>query len=277
MLLKIASWNIEGRLSNIGLQPQRGSSSQIIQQIKSINADLLILLEAHSELTLDDLKSHHQLTSMGYKIYNVPYGDDTPKRQDAAVPRLSMMFLSKLPVKKFDIIKLGNFRNAFMAQVGSDKLIQVVGLHLDDRSENTRLQQIGDLIKIIGQPKLPTIVSGDFNAMHGEDRWPAHFLRNPIVQAITHIVLPNLAERATEMARGETIKLLESKTGLVDADKSHRPTTTPKMRGQEWLPSIRLIQIDHMFISKDITVKHFQVMPDGGADHRAIVADYLIQ
>jgi endonuclease/exonuclease/phosphatase family metal-dependent hydrolase len=184
------------------------------------------------------------------------------------------MLLSKLPVEKFDIIRLGDFRNAFSAQIQhKDQSFRIFGIHLDDRQESTRLEQINDLEKIINQSKLPTIVVGDFNAMHGDDIWPASFLRSQPVKILAKHILPVISLRAIEMATGSTLKLLQTATGLTDADPQHHPTTTPKMRGQEWLPSVRLIQIDHIFVSKNIKVNNFKIMPDGGADHRAIVAE----
>jgi endonuclease/exonuclease/phosphatase family metal-dependent hydrolase len=62
-------------------------------------------------------------------------------------------------------------------------------------------------------------------------------------------------------------------TQLVDADTKKRPTTTPKMRGLEWMPSIRMAQIDHIFVSSDAEVSNFSVAQDGGSDHRAISVD----
>jgi endonuclease/exonuclease/phosphatase family metal-dependent hydrolase len=113
---------------------------------------------------------------------------------------------------------------------------------------------------------------GDFNAMHGEDVWPSRFLRSRFMRALAHVVMPDISMRAVEMARGEALSLLESATDLTDADPRHQPTTTPKMRGREWMPSIRLMQIDHIFTSSNVTVEEFSIADDGGADHRAISA-----
>ena len=278
MILKIASWNVEVRLSNTDTK-RRNNLSLIIKTIKDIDADILVLPEAHSESSLDYLKPRQQLLDMGYKIYNVPYRDDAPSRADSIAQQTSMMLLSKLPVKQFDIVRLGDFRNALVAtlEIESDQLFKVIGLHLDDRSEATRLKQVADLINIVNQSKLPTIVMGDFNAMHGEDLWPSKFLRSRLAKLLAHVVLPSISLKATEMARGEALRLLETNTGLIDADAQHRPTTTPKMIGLEWLPSIRLIQIDHIFVSKGIKVNKFSVASDGGSDHRAIITSLSIK
>lgn len=274
--LRIASWNIEGRLSET-TNKKRGNPDHIIQSIKKLNADILVLLEAHGENSLDNLNSKQQLIDMGYKIFDIPYQDDTPSRTDTSAELLSILLLSKLPIDHFRNIRLADMRNAFTAIVKNHyEIFRIMGVHLDDRSEATRIHQVADLSEIINQSKLPTVVVGDYNAMHGEDLMPSKLLRSRPVKLISKFILPSIAVRATEMARGEALKLLQASTGLSDADIHHRPTTTPKMRDLEWLPSVRLIQIDHIFVSSGIKVKDFQIAPDGGADHRAIIADLII-
>ena len=276
--LKVASWNIEGRLTDTGAK-SRGSSAQIIDAIRQLNADVLVLLEAHSQISLDDLKLKQQLIDMGYYLYNTLYKDDMHLRKDAYTPQLSSLLLSKTPVETIETFRLGNVRNAFTAIVKiaqSTQKLRVIGVHLDDRQESTRLKQIDDLSKIINQSDLPTVVLGDFNAMHGDDLWPAKFLRSQPIRLLASLIWPRIFLKVVGMATGDSLRLLQSSTNLHDADTRHQPTTTPKLRGYEWLPSIRLIQIDHMFISPGVQIQDFRVQKDGGADHRAIVATLLI-
>ena len=278
MTIKIASWNIEGRLS-IPDSKKRGSSQQIVSSIKQLNADILVLLEAHTEKSIKDLKSYQQFIDMGYIIQDIPYEDDTALRTDTYTDRLSLIFLSKLPIGKVEIIRLGNLRNAIsvvISKTKNNKSFQVIGLHLDDRSEETRIKQIKDLTKIINLSNIPTIVMGDFNSIHGDDLFPAKFLQTKFVRKLAHFIFPKIALKAVEMAQGKALKLLISKTNLSDADPKHQPTATPKMRDREWLPSIRLIQIDHIFVSPEITIKNFQIAPDNGSDHRSIEAEIKI-
>jgi len=277
VLVRIASWNVEGRLSQKNTLT-RGMPDDIIDAIKNINADIMVLLEAHSENSLSELKSSQKLYDMGYKIYNAPYQDDLNTRTDTYASQLSLMLLSKLQIEKFEVIRLGNIRNAITAIVKSksNQNFRIIGIHLDDRLESTRIKQVIDLLKVIKRTVMPTVVMGDFNTMHREDLWPSKFLRTGLIRLLAHIFLPNISLRATEMARGEALDILKKNTGLIDADKRHRPTTTPKIRGFEWLPNIRLIQIDHIFISKDIKVKNFHIDTDKGADHRAIVSTLQI-
>ena len=271
MNLKIASWNIEGRLTNDDIST-RSTPDSIISEIKKINADILVLPEAHNNLRLENLQSLKKLEALGYKIYSVKYNDDTPHRTDSFYKDLSISLLSKLPVEKFEAIRPADQRSLILAtvKIKNDKLIRVIGLHLDDRSEKTRIDQMNGLIPIINSQQIPTIIMGDFNAMHGEDLWPAKFLRSPIIKFLVKIFSKKLGVRATEMATGTAINLLEKNTNLTDADPKHQPTTTPKIRGYNYLPSIRLMQIDHIFVSPEIKISNFEISKDGGADHRAI-------
>lgn len=274
MELRVGSWNVEGRLSDSGVT-NRGKPSQIVAAIKKLDADILVLLEAHSEDSIDNLTCRKQLNDMGYYLKSVNYQDDMTSRKDTYAKQLSLILLSKLPIDKFEIIRLGDFRNAFVAIIHNDKAnwsLRVIGLHLDDRLESTRLKQIADLSNVINQSSLPTVVMGDFNAMHGDDLWPAKFLNSKFIHKLSGVILPKISKKAVGMASGDTLHMLQARTNLRDADMQHKPTTTPKMRGLEWMPSIRLIQIDHIFLSSNIQVEQFQIAPDAGADHRAITA-----
>lgn len=274
MPFKIASWNVEGRLTNNDIS-SRSTPDKIVAAIKKLDADILILPEAHNNLSLNNLKVRTKLEAMGYKLHSVIYDDKLPSRPDDFYKSLSLMMLSKLPIEKFETIRLADYRNAILAIIKdpeTNKKIRIIGLHLDDRSEETRINQVKDLSTIINSSKNPTIIMGDLNAMHGDDFWPAKILRNKFIRVMTHFMFKNLSLRATEMARGEALKLLQSSTNLTDADSKHQPTTTPKIRGYEYMPSIRLMQIDHIFASPEIKISNFQISPDGGADHRAISA-----
>ena len=270
--MKIASWNVEGRLSDTG-DIGRGTPTHILNSIAKLDADVLLLAEAHSGDSLDDVPAGKQLRDLGYKIHSVNYDDDTATRTDSYNKQLSLVFASKLPIDKFQVIRLGDLRSALVANVAG---IRFVGIHLDDRREETRVKQMHDLVQIIKKSDMPTIVMGDFNAMHGGDLWPARFLRLRPMRFLARFAFVHIAKRAVEMARGEAIKYLEDNTSLTDVDPRHRPTTTPKVRGFAWLPSVRLIQIDHIFVSPEIAINDFQISPDHGADHRAISANVTI-
>lgn len=277
MNIKIASWNVEGRLSKT-TSLSRGTPDHIIKTIRLINADIMILPDAHNEEFIEKLKSKQSLIDMGYSIFNAPYDDDAAARPDTNSDYMSLVLLTRLPVSEFKIIKLGNFRNAIDATftIEEGRQFRIFGVHLDDRSEDMRVKQINDLINITNKTTIPVVVMGDFNAMHGEDFWPARILCSKFIKILAKHVWPSVFGRAVEMARGEALKSLETKTDLIDIDQLHRPTTTPKMRGHEWMPNIRLIQIDHIFTSKSINCNNYNIATDGGSDHRAISVEIII-
>jgi len=78
------------------------------------------------------------------------------------------------------------------------------------------------------------------------------------------------AMRGTDMMSGRALQLLEQKTNLRDLDPKHRATATLKLHGLMWLPSWRIMQLDHIYASPDITAGFVEVWPDGGSDHRAV-------
>lgn len=272
MTLKVASWNIEGRLSPLAIN-NRGTPEQILREIERLNVDIFVLLEAFGpDMFAEEIQA--ALMKLGYQMYHVPYDDGGPVRTEIAVEEPSMLLLSKIPVLRQETVRFGDLRNSIVVIVKdpeSGRELRVLGVHLEDRAENMRLQQVPDIVKFVEAEPIPTIIMGDFNAMHGGD-WQARLLRNPIIRRFARASGLSVARRICDMAIGSTLELLQQKTGYRDADPHHHPTTTPKMRGREWLPSVRLVQIDHMLVSPEVRVSQFKVGADGGADHRAISA-----
>lgn len=273
MTLKVASWNIEGRLSNLAVN-QRGTPEHILRSIEALGADILFLAEAFGPEMLEE-RTKQRIVELGYDTYIVPYEEGGDVRVYSAVDAPSMILLSKVPFVQHETVRLADLRNAIVARIKDPETseeLQVIGVHLDDRSEELRLRQVPELVQCINESTLPTIVMGDFNAMHGEDL-TAKLLRTfPMQIAARHTSPESVIRRVVGMAKGDTLRELIGGTGLREADPLHHPATTLKMRGQEWLPSIRLIQIDHILVSKDVQFADFHVAPDGGSDHRAISA-----
>lgn len=275
--MKVASWNIEGRLTRFAERGKRGSPEQILGEIEKIDADVLFLAEAFDQARPIEPEILEKLLSLGYAVNETPY-DDSGSRVYAATKNPHMMFLSRMPVDYTNEIRLGSIRNAQVTQVvdgNSNQPIRIFGIHLDDRSEENRLKQLEDLIPLINSSDLPTIVMGDFNAMYRESA-QANFLRNPaVLEAINRWPDPrskDILSRLSEMAIGDTMSRITNETNLKDVDSKMRPTITPKLRGQEWMPSIRMVQIDHILISPQLRTSDFSITGDGGSDHRAISA-----
>lgn len=276
MAIKVVSWNIEGRLTRF-TKKGRGSPEHILKSIQEMDADVVFLAEASDG---DDIEPeiNNQLKSLGYQIYTVSYDDKGKDRKWSAEEAPNMKLLSRLPVKDFRQIRLGDIRGALIADVidpSTGRALRVFGVHLDDREEIYRLAQIEDLLMYLGESVIPTVVMGDYNAMHATD-FRARLLRSRLltltIRRWPHLRTRDILERLSDMAIGDTLEALQAGSELLDADDRRRATTTPKLRFQEWMPSIRMVQIDHMFVSPDVTVAGFTVGGDGGSDHRPLSA-----
>lgn len=272
MAVKIAAWNIEGRLNGYAKRG-RGTTRHILQNIAALDADVLVLPEFY----VDEIESgaRAKLKALGYEIFETPYKDvgrDYKKWGPSAIG-----ILSRLPIKNVRFIRPGNVRNLIVCEVADQKTgkwLRVIATHLDDRSESQRLKQVNELVEIINETNMPTVMLGDFNAMWhaGRGRLLASRSARFAARQLPHEELRGVAVRATDMATGKVLSILTTQTNLRDADTRHRPTTTPKLRDALFLPSIRLIQIDHMLVSPEITVSGFKIGRDGGSDHRSISA-----
>lgn len=274
MSLKIASWNIEKRLSLLD-ERGRGTPEAILEQISLLDADILVLpevFEGKSDQGVDARLREH-----GYNWRDVEYLDKGREEE-----RSFLRILSRLPIVASEIVRLGDIRNTLIVtiRVGRGRKLRVIGMHLDDRSETSRLQQLHDLIPKVNETDVPTIVLGDWNAMHGED-WRARLIHGQFVRRLIRLVpsfvIRDILIRLSDMARGSALRSVEEETTLRDLDVSHHPTTTPKMRGIEWMPSIPLVQIDHIYATPSVTkLTPVVVARDGGSDHRAISCNITI-
>lgn len=274
MAITLVSWNTEGRLTRFSNEG-RGSPEHIVDTLSSMNGDVVFLAEA-SDSDQIERNINDTITKAGYSVHTVPYEDAGKDRRWSAEKAPNMKLLTRLPVKSFRQIRLGGVRNALEATIEDPDTgipMRFFGVHLDDRSEAYRLIQTNDLLGFLAESDVPTVVMGDFNAMHAEDM-RAKFLRSSVFRAVTkvwpHARTKDMFIRLSDMGAGTTLRRLQEDGGLSDADAKRKATTTPKLRGQEWLPSIPVFQIDHVYGSAEVTVRDFQVWRDGGSDHRPL-------
>lgn len=273
MAVTIASWNIEGRLTRYMGGKNRGTPEKIINEIAELNADIVVLPESY--LNAPDKKSNKLLSRLGYQWYDVQYHDTLHDEDVAKWGYPFMRVLYKIPIVRVETKRWGDIRNLPLitaVDLETKKEFYIIATHLDDITEGRRLQQLSEIIPFIQKSKLPVIMLGDFNAMwHGG--WQ-QILRTKLVKWGISIVptkdLRDVLTRLSRMATGKVMEELRDKAGLRDIDPKHRPTTTPKMRGMPWMPSIRLVQIDHMLVSKNIEVSVPKIGKDGGSDHRSL-------
>ncbi len=284
MKFSIASWNVEGRLNN---RPDpitgRGSWKQILTGVRDLNADIIFFCEARDE----NLELPEQLDStferLGYRIYDFQYEESNEiqeqKGEGSAAPVYRLA--SRLPLVDVKVVRLGDLRNGVSAivvdPINREKVAQIFGIHLLDISEVLRQRQVPDLIRLINESSLPVIVLGDYNSMSGETK-KSKLMRHKIVRWLVKNLIPfsglrHFFVRASDMASGTVLARLDEETRTRDVDLTHRATATPRVREYWFLPSVRLIDIDHIRVSKDVKVRSFLIgVKDTGADHRPLLA-----
>ena len=273
--MKVASWNVEGRLTLV-TKKRRGTPAKILEMIRRIDADVLILPEAYIGHPAPGVDA--DLRKMGYTWRDARYEE----RDDEHTNDNYIRVLSKYEILESISLRWGDIRGLLSVEIkdpASGQIVRFIATHLDERSDDRRYMQLKDAIDFINSSTVPTVMLGDFNAMHYDQR--SKFIRNRMIQNISsripHEETRGRGAMLTEMASGNSLKFLESKTNLRDVDLRHQPTTTPKLKGAEWMPNIRIAQIDHIFVSPDIESENFKVARDGGADHRAISVNISIK
>lgn len=279
MAIKIASWNVEGRLSGY-VENDRGSAEQILTGIEQLDADIVVLPEAYLETLADGVDE--RLAAMGYEIHDIAYGNDD---RDWSLEFLGKMpylrVLSRLAISQVEEVAWADTRRLLSMRVSdpdTGKEALLLPTHFDDRTEELRLDQVEDATEYVQNADVPVIMAGDFNAMWHKKQ--ARFFGSKLMRFVAchipHERIRNKAIQFTEMAGGRTLERLAA-VGLRDADEKLRPTVTPKMRAAPYLPSIPLGQIDHILVSKEIGVNGYRVSSDMGSDHRAISATVTVE
>lgn len=273
--MKIAAWNVEGRLTRV-TKKRRGTPEQILGMIEQINADVFILPEAY--IGEPDVAVNRRLQDMGYEWRDAQYSEsDRDPPSD-----LHIRILSRFKILESTHVRWGNVRGLVAVVIHDPKSrqdVRFIATHLDERSDKRRLAQLNDAVIFINSSNLPTIMLGDFNAMHDDSK--SKFVRSRAIKSLSALIPhKKIQERVVtlmEMASGVSLKFLESKTNLIDIDPRHLPTTTPKLKEMEWMPSVKMAQIDHIFVSPHFDSTHFTVYKDAGSDHRAISANITIK
>jgi len=272
--MKIASWNIEGRLT-LTTKKRRGTPEKILEMIEKISADVLILPEAYIHQPAAGVDK--RLREMGYEWQDARYDERDDEHPDDNYIRV----LSRFQILESKQLRWNDTRSLLAVTVEDPKSrrkIRFIATHLDERAEPRRLAQLKEAVLFINSTTIPTVMLGDFNAMHLDRK--SRFIQSKIVKGavslIPHTWIRARGRMLIEMASGSSLQFLESTTNLRDIDPQHRPTTTPKLQKMEWMPSIRMAQIDHIFVSPEIQASDFKIARDGGSDHRAISVEMML-
>lgn len=281
--LRIATWNLESRLSPYASEGERGSPSHILKGIEALDSDIVFLPDAFDGAIPVESAVFERLRGLGYTAcFQVRY-DDQGEKEFPGSEDPHMLLLSRFEIARQEILPhVGGVRNMLTADIidpHSGEPLRLLGVHLDDRSEEGRLRQAEELVPLVRASPHPTLMLGDFNAAR-RGTLPARFFDSRVFRGVaSHLWSPRMKDvlrRTSEMAEGTTIEAIEAQTTLRSTDPHGRLTITPKSRGQEYFPSIPLLKIDHIYVSPEIEASDFTVSKDMGSDHRAISATIAI-
>lgn len=273
--VSVVGWNAEGMFVE-GSKTRRGTPADACATLDRLDADIVFIPEFGdtsrvSEITRDSI---HRL---GYKLMLFSYGEQFLETYGAAL-------LTRMPLYASEIHAFRNTKRAFTettVEISPGELLRVIGIHLDDRMEITRLSQVDDVMEVLECDTVtPTIIVGDFNAMNRRALF-ARFARTSIAEYFGER-LPNshirsVVHRVRDMALGTTIERFTCHQMLTNLDPACQRTISAKQCGLEWMPSLRLAKLDWMFGTHTIRQVSYKVLPDSGSDHRATQATILVK
>jgi len=254
--MKVLSYNA---LSALG-DPSR--ADEVLGFIEQVNPDVAFISDAYEQTMSPKVidESVIALEALGYSV-TARLNNDPNDRKD----RVGFFGLIREGYGQGRGIKT-NSRDYYYGRVHNTD-ITFAGVHMDDRNEAARLDQVAMLPDV-------DVLMGDLNALHAKtpiaralrtikpftellpevDPNPIK-TRNKLLLAISH------GQRLARMADGRTLARL-SALGLRDADPSHHPTLAG------------IVQLDHILISDRMKVENFQVHTDIDlSDHKPISAN----
>lgn len=164
MSISVATWNVAERLGHEGYSPQ------IVEAVKSFDADVVALPDAYwldnplheansgAEERVEEAKE--SFAKEGYQSYTVQY--DRPDH----FPGRHLLLMSRAG-GEFSAVKAADSAAArVVIPIEDEAPLQIVGVHLDDQSEENRVCQAEDLAVNLEIPANNTVLMGDFNAMN---------------------------------------------------------------------------------------------------------------
>lgn len=258
--MKVLSYNIMsggfndyGDVSNV---PERlDLFKEIIDQEKADFVSLIDTYKWTEVYTPDNLKN-----IFGYKNVFLVKLDD--KRLIKKGHDNGITVLTSLEVKSFKKIRLFN-RNAIKTEVVfKGKEIDIFSVYLDDLSEDTRLEQIKSLFKLINKNKA-TVFMGDLNSLDKSD------------ETIIPSINLGLDKVLKDMGRGEVISFIKEKD-FNDSNIDKLKTVPTKLFPIKIDKPI--LRLDYIFYNQYLKSKNFEVLTgeifDKTSDHFPIRVEF---
>lgn len=278
MSVEVACWNASDNFAD----PQKSRGA--LEVIKHADADIAVFSEAYRETerssyalkeTVDDL------SRLGYSVSRVLYSD-TDGRGD----RHGLVVINRLgcEAQRLDMDTRSGLVVRNVPRTGSSATYDFMGMHLDDRTEDGRLDQTGFVLSAVRED-VPTILAGDLNTMKGDLPIARMFRAAGVASKMLGTIDPeeykllqgidrkkkiparvgSLLERLSMMAEGKTMAALEN-AGFRDTHTLHQPTIN--MFGK-----IAVAQLDHIMVTEHFTVLEAKKPVNTPfSDHRLVAA-----
>lgn len=226
--LKISTWNIKGAFSD----PYR--YNEVLKTIHESESDIVVLPDAWHEDSEASRPGPRQLElsagdfrRLGYTMLKASFREDRPDDNHA---RYGFMTLIREPLTPaYEEIRLGSRPAHHLRFIHDATILNVIGLYLNDQSEANRTTQLDVLLRYL-EPFAdePTVLVGDFNAMHRQSL-AARTLNSSFIQPLLKIpIMNNTPLRLQEMADGATMAILTN-DGFTDADPNYTPTMPSRL------------------------------------------------
>lgn len=251
MSITILSWNIlsggfKDYDSTETKPPRIDALAKVINEIKP---DIVSLVDTHrwtEVFTLDELK----------QIFGYPHVH-TVRLEDARLiakgHNTGITAFSLIPETKMQTIRLTT-RNAISINAGG---IDIFSTYLDDVSEDTRIKQVDDVLKLVN-PNTPTIITGDLNTIDLADLTETNKKLEELLRKFPG-PMKSMESSLNEMKRGEVTKILVN-AGFIDLGKGLGNTIPAKLFP---LPTDEPVaRLDYAFGSSQIKLEKFKVLTD---------------
>jgi endonuclease/exonuclease/phosphatase family metal-dependent hydrolase len=278
-IFSVIAFNINDNLNKKEVELKRVLQKQIDKHRN--HPTLMTLAEAYRPGEVDDAFVYRFGRYIGQIATSTPYETSDNRRDDhVLVTSYDELLMAEPP--QITRVRLAT-RNAIRMVINNSRLgnnLSFFGLHLDDRSEESRLDQVDALLSII-DPNDRTIVAGDFNSMNRETaaaqialklgelgaRWRPESI-DPNVETGKRTLVAKLYG-VSEMAVGAPMRRLTD-AGFEDSDNSYFPSSTINI-----VPGRLGPRIDHVLHSENagVTVIDTATFP-GPSDHRGTRVTY---
>ncbi|MFZ1250766.1 MAG: endonuclease/exonuclease/phosphatase family protein [Candidatus Microsaccharimonas sp.] len=221
----LSGWNLKAAFSD----PKRVKAA--LDTVLITSPDVIVFPDAwHEDSERSIPTTRHLLLSdadfqqRGYTPLKTYLRDDRPDDNYARYGFLTLYKTDTTPLSAVEVY-LG-FRSAHHLRYAfGDTTLNVITLYLNDQSEENRLVQVQDLLNyLVPYQNEPTVILGDFNAMHKKSAigW---VLQNKLFRASLGklSIANNTFPRLVEMASGTTLQTLEA-NGFYDAEPENIAT-----------------------------------------------------